>query len=121
MTGVPVLVARRRTSGTAVRSAGGGQVAASASQCGPAVTGGALAERDGEKIASEVGENRSASESGSACESGSASGRRRRRDSENDRRVELSGCGEMRGLCWAIRTRWIKSEPFDSLGSSFAS
>jgi hypothetical protein len=79
MTGVAVLVARRRTSGNAVRSAGGGQVAASASQCGPAVTGGALAERDGEKTASEVGEN------GSAW------------DSECDRRVKLSGRGEMRG------------------------
>jgi hypothetical protein len=92
MTGVAVLVARRRTSGNAVRSAGGGQVAASASQCGPAVTGGALAERDGEKTTGEVGK------SGSASESGSANGRKRRRDSEGDRRSELSKRGEMRGM-----------------------
>jgi hypothetical protein len=82
-------------------------VAASASQCGPAVTGGALAEGDGEKTASEVGEN------GSASEGGSASGRRRRRDSEGDRRVRL--------MWWAIGTRWITGGALDSLGSSSAS
>jgi hypothetical protein len=115
MTGEAALVARRRTSGNAVRSAGGGQVAASASQCGPAVAGGALAERDGEKSAVEVGEN------GSASESGSAGGRRRRRDSEGDRRAKLSGRGEMRGMWWAMGTRWITGGALDSLGSSSAS
>jgi hypothetical protein len=67
-----------------VRSAGGGQVAASASQCGPAVTGGALVERDGEKTDSEEGENRS------ACESESACGRRRSGESEGDSRFKAS-------------------------------